>query len=96
MVYHHTSSQGIRISIRSGTRANLRVISHHLSARRVSLYIIIHTREGPARRIQRDRTVPKDRICERLVEIDRVPLAEAIRQDQRLRDELMESVCCVA
>ena len=92
LVYRHTSSQCLWVSILRRNLASLRIIPNSLPARRVTLYIIINTRKGPARRIQRDRPIPKDGIRERLIEIDRVPLTITVRQDQRLRDELVERV----
>lgn len=56
------------------------------------MHIIIHTRERPARRIQRGRTVPVDGIREGLVEVDRVPLTKAVDQNHRLGDDFVESV----
>ena len=76
--------------------ASLRVIPHRLPARRVSLYTTIHARKSPAGRVQRDGTVPEDGVRERLVEVNRVPLTFAVRQDQRLRDEFVERVRRVA
>ena len=60
------------------------------------MYITIHARKGSTRRVQRDGTVPEDGVRERLVKVDRVPLTFAVRQDQRLRDELVERVRRVA
>ena len=90
--YHHTSSQCLRVSILSRNLATLRIIPHRLPARRVPLHTLIHARKGPARRIQRDRPIPKNGIRERLVEINRVPLTVTVRQNQRLRDEFVERV----
>ena len=90
------SCQSFRISVRRRTRAILRIVPHHLATRRVPLHPLIHTRERPARGIQRDRAVPENRIRKSLIEIDGVPLALAICQDQRLRDEIVEGVRCVA
>ena len=56
------------------------------------MHTIIHPRESPAGRVQCNRTIPEDGIRECLVEIDGVPLAETIRQIQRLRDKFMESM----
>lgn len=86
------SSQRFRIRILSRTLATLRIKPHRLPARRVPLYIIIHARKRPPRLIQRHRPISKNRIRKRLIEINRVPLTLAIRQNQRLRDELVERV----
>ena len=60
------------------------------------MHTVIHARKSPAGRIQRDGTVPENRVRERLVEVDRVPLTITIGQNQRLRDEFVESVRRVA
>ena len=96
LVYCHTSSQCLWVSVLSRNFASLRIIPHRLSARRVSLHSVIHARKGPAGRIQRDGTVPEDGVRERLVEIDRIPLTITVRQNQRLRDEFVERVRRVA
>ena len=90
------SRQSFRISIRRRARAILRIIPHHLATRRVSLYPIIHARERPARRVQRDRAIPEHGIRKGLIEIDGIPLAFAVCQNQRLGDELVERVRRVA
>ena len=88
----HVSCQSFRISVRRRTRASLRIIPHHLAARRVSLNPIIYARKSPTRRVQCDRAIPEDGIRKSLIKIDGVSLAFAICQNQRLRDELVESV----
>ena len=60
------------------------------------MHTTIHARKRAARRVQRDCSIPKDGIRERLVEVNRVPLTFAIRQNQRLGDELVERVRRVA
>ena len=92
----HTSSQCLWVGILSRNLATLRIVPHRLSARRVSLRTVVNVRKGGAGRIQRDGTVPEDGIRERLIEINRVPLTITIRQNQRLRDEFVESVRRVA
>lgn len=90
------SRQSLRISVRSRTRAILRIIPNIFATRGVPRGAVIYARERPTRRIQCDGTIDEKRIRERLIEVGRVPLTHQIRQNLRLRDECMESVRRVA